>query len=73
MQKQKIQYLESLGVYISLYTDGFEFPVHPDGIHTYSKDSHLAKELVFEDKELPQDLLERLAYYKPIMDEALKK
>ena len=42
----KVKYLESLGVYFSLYIENFKFPVHPDGIHTYLKDSHEAKELV---------------------------
>lgn len=69
----KVKYLESLGVYFSLYIERFEFPVHPDGVHTYLKDSHEAKELVKADKELPQDLLDRLAYYKPIMDKALNE
>ena len=69
----KVKYLESLGVYFSLYIERFDFPVHPDGIHTYLKDSHEAKKLVEEDKELPQDLLDRLAYYKPIIDKALNE
>ncbi len=69
----KIQYLESLEVYFSLYIENFKFPVHPDGIHTYLKDSRKAKELVEADKELPQDLLDRLAYYKTIIDKALNE
>lgn len=61
--------LRKLGVYVALYTDGsIKFPGHPDGIHNYLADAHEAQKLVESEQELPQDLLDRLAYYKPIMD-----
>ncbi len=61
--------LRKLGVYVTLYTDdSIKFPGHPDGIHNYIADSLEAQKLVESEQELPQDLLDRLAYYKPIMD-----
>lgn len=65
--------LRKLGVYVALYTDGsINFPGHPDGIHNYLADADEAQNLVENNKELPQDLLDRLAYYKPIMDKQLR-
>lgn len=64
--------LRQLGVYIGLYAEGLHLPKHPDGIHGYITDAYEATKLVMDGKELPQDLLDRLAYYKPIIDEQLK-
>jgi hypothetical protein len=66
---RKVDMLYEYGVNIYLYTDGTEIlPEHPDGIHNYWRDSSLAIKLVLrENKELPEDLKERLLYYKEIM------
>ena len=63
--------LRQYGVYVVCYTDKEQADIiHPDGIHNYWQDSCTAQRLVLvEDKELPEDLKERLLYYKNIMDE----
>ena len=59
--------LEQYGVYTALYTDGsIKFPEHPDGIHYYIKDASEARKLVMAGKNLPEDLKERLLYYKSL-------
>lgn len=67
--------LASLGIYIRVYCDiDNVFTLkHPDGIHTYKKDAYEAQRLLENDKEIPQELLDRLAYYKPIIDKALNE
>ena len=60
-------------LYVGLYAEGIQFPTHPDGIHGYLTDAYEAKELIMSGKDLPQDLLDRLAYYKPIIDKQLKE
>lgn len=64
--------LQQLGVYVATYDRGLYYPEHPDGIHNYMKDSREAIKLVYANKELPQDLVDRLMYYKPIIDEQLR-
>jgi len=66
----KIQLLKKYGIDISLYTNNMISNVeHPDGIHNYRQDSYTAMQLVLkENKELPDNLKERLLYYKSIMD-----
>lgn len=65
---KKEEYLEKYGVNIYSYTNGIELPRHPDGIHCYAVDSYEAYKLVMnENKDLPEDLKERLLYYKKIM------
>jgi hypothetical protein len=70
--KEREKYLRSLGVYIRLYAEEIEYPEYIDGIHNYISDSTLARKLVEQGKEIPDDLKERLLYYKPIMEEQLK-
>lgn len=41
-------------------------------IHT-KKDAYEAQRLLENDKEILQELLNRLAYYKPIIDKALNE
>lgn len=66
---RKIDILLQYGVNIAVYDSGDETMIHPDGIHNYRKDSALAKKLLLRDnKELPDDLKERLLYYKDIME-----
>ena len=65
--------LESLGIHIRVYSDVFQNIKHPDGKHTYRADASEAQRLLKDDKDLPQDLLDRLAYYKPIIDQQLKE
>lgn len=61
--------LRELGVYTCIFTEkGFQFPVYTDGIHNYKQDASLARELVYSDKEIPDDLKERLEYYKVEMN-----
>ena len=70
IREQKYLLLREYGVYVARYTDGnIECINHPDGIHNYRQDAHLAMQLVLkENKELPDDLKERLLYYKNIME-----
>jgi hypothetical protein len=72
-REQKEVYLRSLGVYVRLYTNGLIYPEHPDGVHNYYKDSAEATNLVMNNKIIPEDLKERLLYYKPIMEEQLEQ
>lgn len=72
-RNKRDKYLASLGVYTYLYTSDDSLNIeYTDGKHTYMQDYIEAVLLVKNDKELPQDLLDRLAYYKPIIDERLK-
>lgn len=68
-RKIRLELLRELGVHTALYTDGsIKFPNHPDGIHTYLEDSDAAIRLIMNEgkKELPEDLKERLLYYKSL-------
>lgn len=68
-RKIRIEILRDLGVNIALYTDSsIKFPEHPDGIHTYMEDSDTAIKLVMNEgkREVPEDLKERLLYYKSL-------
>lgn len=56
-----------------MYTDDIEWPVHLDGLHNYLGDSLEAQQLIENDQELPQDILDRLEYYKPIIDKQLEE
>jgi hypothetical protein len=63
--------LVNLGVQLSLYVSpntGFKFPEHPDGIHNYINDTELAEKLVDDNKEFPEDLVQRFKYYKEYFD-----
>lgn len=73
IREQKHKKLRDLGVYVAMYTDCIEWPGYPDGVHNYLGDSIEAQKLIENDQELPQDLLDRLAYYKPIVDKQLKE
>lgn len=73
IREKKHKLLRQLGVYVALYTEGIEWPGHPDGIHNYLSDSIKAQQLIDNDQELPQDLLDRLAYYKPIIEQQLEE
>ena len=42
-------------------------------VNTYRKDATEAQRLLESEQELPQDLLDRLAYYKTIIDKALNE
>lgn len=68
------EYLRTLGIYNSLYTNksGLYNLKHSDGIHRYMDDALDAQTLLENDEELPQDLLDRLVYYKPIVDKMLE-
>lgn len=69
-RNKRDEYLESLGVYTSLYTSDNSLNIeYTDGKHTYRQDSLEAILLVKDNQELPQDLLDRLAYYKPIIEQ----
>lgn len=64
----------SVRVYTSLYTSGNSLNIeYTDGKHTYRQDSLEATMIVRAGQELPQDLLDRLAYYKPIIDKQLQE
>lgn len=65
--------LASLGINIRLYSSSLQNIQHPDGEHTYRKDATEAQRLLEKGQELPQDLLDRLAYYKPIIDKELNE
>lgn len=68
------RYLASLGVYTYLYTSDNSLDIeYIDGKHNYRQDYVEAILLAKKDKKLPQDLLDRLAYYKPIIDARLKE
>ena len=69
---EKHKTLREPGVYIALYTDDFIWPGHLDGIHNYREDATEAQKLIENNQELPQDLLDRLAYYKPIIEQQLE-
>lgn len=73
--EEMLKKLENLGIYIRVYCDatGIFKLKHPDGIHTYKKDAAEAQKLLENNQELPQDLLDRLAYYKPIIDKELNE
>jgi hypothetical protein len=71
--EQMITKLESLGVYVRLYRSGIFNVKHPDNIHTYRGDGSEARRLLEEGKELPEDLLKRLDYYKKYYEELDKK
>lgn len=43
------------------------------GEHNYRKDATEAQKLIEADKEIPQDLLDRLTYYKPIIDKIINE
>lgn len=73
IREDRYNKLRSIGVYIGLYAEGIQFPTHPDGIHGYLTDAYEAKELIMSGKDLPQELLDRLAYYKPIIDKQLEE
>lgn len=64
--------LSELGIHIRVYSSSLQNIQHPDGIHTYRKDAREAQRLLENDQELPQELLDRLAYYKPIIDKQLE-
>lgn len=68
-----VERLASLGIYIRLYSNSLQNIQHPDGEHTYRKDATEAQKLLEDDKKLPQDLLDRLAYYKPIIDKIINE
>lgn len=68
-----VERLASLGIYIRLYSNSLQNIQHPDGEHTYRKDATKAQKLLEDDKKLPQDLLDRLAYYKPIIDKIINE
>lgn len=68
-----IKKLADLGIHIRVYSSLSQNIQHPDGEHTYRKDATEAQRLLEDNKELPQDLLDRLAYYKPIIDKALNE
>ena len=70
---EKHKTLRELGVYIALYTDDFIWPGHLDGIHNYREDATEAQKLIENNQELPQDLLDRLVYYKPIIEQQLQE
>lgn len=68
-RRARIELLRQYGVHTALYTDGsIKFPNHPDGIHTYLEDSDTAIRLIMNEgkKEIPEDLKERLLYYKSL-------
>lgn len=66
-RRARIELLRQYGVHTALYTDGsITYPEHPDGIHYYIKDASDAREIVMAGKELPEDLKERLLYYKSL-------
>ena len=59
--------LKELGVYVALYVDeSFQFPEHPDGIHNYIEDANLAEKLIMSGAQIPDDLKERLLFYKSL-------
>ena len=67
--EDKVEFLTTLGVDIRCYRKNTETLKHPDGIHNYNQDSALALNLVLtKNEELPNDLKERLLYYKSIID-----
>lgn len=68
-----IKKLADLGIHIRVYSSLSQNIQHPDGEHTYKKDATEAQKLIESEQELPQDLLDRLAYYKPIIDKALNE
>ena len=68
-----LEKLADLGVHIRVYTGLSQNIQHPDGMHTYRKDASEAQRLLESDQELPQDLLDRLAYYKPIIEQQLQE
>ena len=70
---EKHKTLREIGVYIALYTDDFIWPGHPDGVHNYREDATEVQKLIENNQELPQDLLDRLAYYKPIIEQQLEE
>ena len=73
-RNKRDEYLESLGVYTSLYTSDNSLNIeYTDGKHTYRQDSLEATMIVRDGQELPQDLLDRLAYYKPIIEQQLEE
>lgn len=67
-----IKKLADLGIHIRVYNSLSQNIQHPDGEHTYRKDATEAQRLLEDNKELPQDILDRLAYYKTIMDKQLE-
>lgn len=67
-----VQKLADLGIHIRVYSSLSQNIQHPDGKHTYRKDATEAQRLLESGQELPQDLLDRLAYYKPIIDKQLE-
>lgn len=69
-RNKRDEYLESLGVYTSDNSLNIEYT---DGKHTYRQDSLEATMIVRAGQELPQDLLDRLAYYKPIIEQQLQE
>lgn len=72
--EKRNKYLKSLGVYTSLYTSDSSLNIeYIDGKHNYRQDSIEAIMLVRGGQELPQELLDRLAYYKPIIDKQLEE
>lgn len=73
-RNERDEYLASLGVYTSLYTSDSSLNIeYIDGKHNYREDYIEATMLVRDNQELPQDLLDRLAYYKPIIDKQLEE
>lgn len=61
---KKEEYLKEYGVNIYSYVN-MKIPRHSDGIHCYAVDSYEAYKLVMnENKDIPDDLKERLLYYK---------
>lgn len=68
-----VKKLADLGIHIRVYSSLSQNIQHPDGEHTYKKDATEAQRLIESEQELPQDLLDRLAYYKPIIDKALNE
>ena len=63
--------LADLGIHIRVYSSLSQNIHHPDGVHTYRKDATEAQRLLENNQELSQDLLDRLAYYKPIIEKQL--
>lgn len=74
IRNEKINFLRNLGVYVELYSDTSKLLVYyKDTEYNYISDSTEAQKLVMCNKPLPQELLDRLAYYKPIVDKILDK
>lgn len=78
-EEQNIKYeamlnkLADLGIHIRVYSNSSQNIQHPDNMHTYRKDAREAQRLLENNQELPQDLLDRLAYYKPIIEQQLEE